>query len=58
MNEQIEITTFNRAMESEKDESPLFEALFRLTEVQDPQIFLTAKGGQPTPLGSWSGWHW
>jgi hypothetical protein len=57
MNEQINITTFSRALKSEKDESRLFEALIKLTEVQDPQVIADAKGGQPTPLGSWSGWR-
>jgi hypothetical protein len=58
MNEQIKITTFSRALELEKDESRLFEALDKLTELQDPQIVADAKGSRPTPLGSWSGWAW
>ncbi len=56
MNEQINITTFTHALKSENDESRFFEALIKLTEVEDPQVISDAKGGGPTPLGSWSGW--
>ncbi len=56
MNEQIKITTFTYALKSENDESHLFEALIKLTEIQDPQVIADAKPGGPVPLGSWSGW--
>ena len=58
MNEQIKIMTFNHALKSKNDEGRLYEALDKLKELQDPQLLADAKGSQPTPLGSWSGWAW
>lgn len=53
MNEQINISAYLEMLDSDS-ESPLLEALRKLTEVGDPEAITEAKG--PKPLGSWGGW--
>ena len=53
MNEQINISAFLELLKSDK-ESPLLEALRKLSEVGEPESITEPQGlGQ---LGAWSGW--
>ena len=54
MNEQINISTFLELLSSD-EESPLLEALRKLSEVGDPESITEPQG--LGSLGSWSGWR-
>jgi hypothetical protein len=53
MDEDLDIISFHKLLQSEDDESALMAGLRRLTEVQDLQEIVRES---PQPLGSWAGW--
>jgi hypothetical protein len=55
MNDDLDIISFHKLLQSDDDDNSLMAALRRLTEVQDLQEIVR---DSPQPLGSWAGWSY
>jgi hypothetical protein len=55
MNDDLDINSFHKLLQSDDDDNGLVAALRKLTEVQDLQEIVR---DSPQPLGTWVGWSY